>query len=331
MQPLKIGFVMDPLETINPEKDTTLALMLEAQSRGWKLFYFTLNTIEIKNDSAYGLFKSIEVNTDSTDWYNVKQEHYDALHNLDIILMRKDPPFNTEYIISTYILEKAEKEGVLVLNKPSALRNANEKIYASNFTECSPPTIITRSKASILTFLKKHGKIILKPVDKMGGKSVFVVNQNDPNTFVIIEEITKNETEFVVAQVYISEIESSGDKRILLINGEPIKFGISRFPQGHDHRGNMAVGGKVKGFKLTERDLWICSQIKDELISQGLFFVGLDVIGDYMTEINVTSPTGVNEISQSCGENVARLTIDALQKLYNVHLTTRASNLNEDK
>jgi glutathione synthase len=330
MQPLKIGFVMDPLETINPNKDATMALMLEAQFRGWELFYFTLNTIEIKDDSAYGLIKSIEVNTDSTSWYKVKQEYYDTLQKLDIILMRKDPPFNTEYIISTYILEKAEKEGVLVLNKPSALRNANEKIYASNFTECSPPTIITRSKASILTFLKKHTKIILKPVDKMGGKSIFVVNQNDPNTYVIIEEITKNETEFVVAQVYISDIKISGDKRILLINGEPIKHGISRFPQGYDHRGNMAVGATVQGFKLTERDLWICAQIKDELISQGLFFVGLDVIGDYMTEINVTSPTGVNEISKSCGENIAKLILDSLQTLYELHLTKRSSNRNED-
>ncbi len=320
---MRVGFVMDPIETINPKKDSTLALMLEAQSRGWEILYLTLNDIEIKNDSAYGKITSIDVNNKSETWFEVKQESFDVLSSLDIIFMRKDPPFNIQYVISTYILEKAEKEGVLVLNKPSALRNANEKVFASNFPQCCPPSIFTRSKKSILDFLEKHNKIVLKPIDKMGGESVFIISKNDPNTIVIIEEVTKKETVYIVAQLYLSDIEISGDKRIILINGVPIQNGIARFPQGVDHRGNMAVGSKVVGFELTERDLWICSQIKNELKSQGLFFVGIDVIGNYITEINVTSPTGLNEIKQTSGIDVSQTVLDSAKVIYDGHIKER--------
>lgn len=320
MQPLKIGFIIDPLETLNPNKDSTYELMLEAQARGWEIFCFTLNDIELTQESAYGKFKLVGVTPQSTTWYNIKNESYGNLNILDVLFMRKDPPFDIQYIMATYILEKAERDGVLVINKPSALRNANEKVFLSCFPQCSPPTLYTRSTASILNFIDKYDKTILKPIDKMGGQSVYVVDKVDSNKFVIIEDMTRKENEHIVVQQYLPEIETHGDKRILLINGEPLEKGIARFPQGVDHRGNMAIGGKVIGFDLTERDIWLCNQVKDQIKDQGLFFVGIDVIGNYITEINVTSPTGIQEISKTSGLNVAKRVIDALESLYQEHL-----------
>lgn len=325
MQKLKIGFVIDPIENINPKKDSSIALMIDALERGWEVAFFTLNDLDVKNSKVFGFCKYLKFNLNSSNWYCIINEDYEPLSQFDVIFMRKDPPFDIQYITATYILELAEKEGVLVLNKPSSLRNANEKVFGLNFPECCPTSILTRSKKSILKFLKDYNKIILKPLDKMGGKSIYVIQEHDPNTNVIIEEITKQETEFVMVQKYISDIETSGDKRILIINGEAIPYGIARFSQGHDHRANIAVGGKVEGFKLSDKDLWLCSQIKSELKKQKLFFVGIDVIGDYITEINVTSPTGINEISKTSGMNVTAFILDSLENLFITHKT----NFNE--
>jgi glutathione synthase len=316
MKPIKIGFVMDRIETINPKKDTTLAFMLEAQSRGWELVYLTLEDLILNNDNAEGLFRFIKVFHDLDKWYEVLKQTMSPLKSLDIIFMRKDPPFDIEYIMATYILEHAQKEGVLLINNPRSLRDANEKVFTSNFPQCCPPSVLTRSKEVIKNFIELHQKIVLKPTDKMGGQSIFVISKNDPNTNVIIEEMTRFGSKYVQAQAYIPEI-IHGDKRILLINGVPISKGISRIPQNNDHRGNMAAGAMVQGFELTERDLWICHQLSDELKSRGLFFVGIDIIGDYLTEINVTSPTGVLEIDRIFNLNCSSLVFDALEKLHN--------------
>jgi len=221
--------------------------------------------------------------------------------------MRKDPPFDIEYIMSTYILEKAAAEGVLVVNNPQSLRDVNEKVFTIWFPQCCPPSILTRSKSLIKAFLNEHGKIVVKPTHKMGGQSVFVIEQGDPNTHVIIEEVTQSGAKYVQAQKYIPEITTKGDKRILLIDGLPVHCGIARIPGDEDHRGNLAAGATAQGFTLSERDHWICHQIGPVLKERGLLFVGIDVIGDYLTEINVTSPTGIREIKTIFNVDIAKL------------------------
>lgn len=320
MLPLKIGFVIDPIERINPKKDSTVALMYNAQERGWDVYMMTLNDLELTTKTSLGKLSRITLNLEHKNWFEIEETlHCDLLY-LDVIFMRKDPPFNMSYIIATYILEKAEKDGVLVVNRPAALRSANEKIVLTNFPECAPPSLVTRSKTSILKFIDTNEQIVLKPLDKMGGESVYVIKKEDPNKAVIIEDLTNHQTQHVMAQRYLPEIESFGDKRILLIDGEPVEYGIVRKPQNGDHRGNMAVGGKALGFKLSERDMWLCSKIKEEIKIKGLFFVGIDVIGDYITEINVTSPTGIQEIDNAYGINVSNLVLDALGRLYQQHM-----------
>lgn len=314
MRPIKIGFVMDRIETINPKKDTTLAIMLEAQSRGWELVYLTFEDIILNNDKAEGSLRFIKVFNDLDRWFEVLHTVNSPLKLLDVIFMRKDPPFDIEYIMATYILEQAQKEGVLLINNPRSLRDANEKVFTSVFPQCCPPSVLTRSKEVIKKFIDLHQKIVLKPTDKMGGQSIFVISKNDTNTNVIIEEMTKFGSKYVQAQAYIPEI-IHGDKRILLVNGVPITKGISRIPQNNDHRGNMAAGAIVKGFELTERDLWICEQLGQELKTRGLFFVGIDVIGDYLTEINVTSPTGIREIDKIFNLNCSSIVFDAVEQL----------------
>jgi glutathione synthase len=324
MKPLKIGFVMDRIETINPKKDTTLAFMLEGQSRGWELVYLTLEDLSLNNDKAEGLCRFIKVFNDLDAWYEVLNTKNSPLNSLDVIFMRKDPPFDIEYIMATYILEQAQKEGVLVINNPRSLRDANEKVFASLFPQCGPPSMLTRSKEGIKKFIELHQKIVLKPTDKMGGQSIFVISKNDQNTNVIIEEMTKFGSRYAQAQAYIPEI-IHGDKRILLVNGVPITKGITRIPQNNDHRGNMVAGAIVQGFELTERDLWICQQIGDELKNRGLFFVGIDIIGDYLTEINVTSPTGVREIDRIFNLNCSSIVFDAVEQLLNSNSKTHYS------
>ena len=306
---------MDPIDSIKPGKDTTLALMLEAQSRGWQLACLTLDDLYLENSRAKGYFNYVKVFNDPVHWFEFTAKEDGFLGSLDVILMRKDPPFDLEYIMATYILEQAEREGTLVVNRPGALRDANEKVFTSWFPQCCPASMVTRSKNAIRQFLGENKKIVIKPTNKMGGQSVFVIAENDPNTNVIIEEVTKSETRYAQIQSYIPEIETVGDKRILLINGVPVDYGIARMPQNGDHRGNMAAGGLPVGFQLNERDRWICTELAPVLREKGLFFVGIDIIGDYLTEINVTSPTGIREIDKIFGLNISAIFFDHLLQL----------------
>ncbi len=244
---------MDPIETINPKKDTTLAFMLEAQARGWQVVYLTMEDLYLANGRAEGRMRTVKVFYDEHHWFEMEGEEQGSLGSLDLILMRKDPPFDMEYIMATYILERAETEGALVINRPGSLRDVNEKVYTAWFPQCCPPALFTRSKQAIREFLDHHQKIVIKPTGKMGGRSVFVISRGDPNTNVIIEEMTQYGTLYVQAQAYVPEIVSGGDKRILLINGVPVEQAIARIPGKEDHRGNLAVGAQAKGILLSEQ------------------------------------------------------------------------------
>lgn len=312
---IRIGMVMDPIETINPKKDTTFAFMLEAQSRGWQVYYLTLADLHLRNGRAEGTMRQVRVMDDPEHYYQNINDHYGPLSELDIIIMRKDPPFDIEYVMATYILERAEADGVIVLNRPSSLRDANEKVFTAWFPQCCPPGLLTRSRTAVIEFLNTHQKIVVKPTSRMGGQSIFVIQKGDPNTNVILEEMTQRDSRYIHAQAYIPEIKTTGDKRILLIDGEAIEHGIARIPGGDDHRGNMAVGARAEPATLTDRDRWICGQIGPELQRRGLFFVGIDIIGDYLTEINVTSPTGIREIKKFSGVDVASLLFDRMTAL----------------
>lgn len=315
MKSIRIGIVMDPIISINPKKDSTLAFMLEAQARGWEIEYMELTDLFLQNGQSEARIRHLKVFNDHKNWFEYTGEAYTRLGDLDVILMRKDPPFDIEYIMATYILEKAEAEGVLVVNKPQSLRDVNEKVFTAWFPQCCPSSLLTRSKNAIKTFLDTQEKIVVKPTYKMGGQSIFIVSKGDPNTNVIIEELTKSGTSFIQAQAYIPEIETSGDKRILLIDGVAVDYGIARIPGGGDHRGNLAVGATAKGFILTERDHWICNQIGPVLKERGLLFVGIDVIGNYLTEINITSPTCVREIDKLFKTNIASMFFDTLSDI----------------
>lgn len=306
---------MDPIASIHPEKDTSLAFMLEAQLRGWKTVYMEMADLFLSDGRAEAHMRYVKVFNDLNKWFEFTGEEYGALGDLDVILMRKDPPFDIEFIIATYILERAEAEGAVVVNNPRSLRDANEKIFTAWFPQCCPPSLLTRSVTAVKTFLETHGKIVVKPTDKMGGKSVYVIAKGDPNTNVILDEITGSGQRYIQAQKYIPEIETLGDKRIILIDGIPVDYGIARIPSEGDHRGNLAAGAKAKGFELTERDRWICNQIGPTLKERGLLFTGIDVIGDFLTEINVTSPTCIREIDKIYHTNIAAMFFDALQNI----------------
>ncbi|MBH98786.1 MAG: glutathione synthase [Rhodospirillaceae bacterium] len=308
-----IGIVMDPIETIQPEKDSTHAIMLAAQCKGWDLIYFLQNDLSVKNGIPTGTGSKLRVIDNPKKWFELGDSWAGNLDELDVILMRKDPPFNMEYIYTTYILELAEKRGSLVVNKPSSLRNINEKAYTSWFPHCTPPSLITRSKASIKSFIEENEKVVLKPLDGMGGRSIFVVAEGSLNTNVIIETLTCNETCYTLAQRYIPEI-SEGDKRILLIDGVPLDYVLARIPAPGETRGNLVAGAKGEGRKLTDRDRWICSEIGPTLKKQGVLFAGLDIIGDYLTEVNITSPTGIRELDKQYDLNIADMLLDAIEK-----------------
>lgn len=314
MNSVKIGFVMDPIQFINPKKDTTLAMMLEAQSRGWSIFYMQLKDLYLQDGNARAKTQEISVQDNPENWFEITETKDLNLGYFDLLFMRKDPPFDMEYILATYILEKAEEQGAKVVNNPQGLRDANEKVFTSWFPQCCPPSLLTRSRPLILEFLEKHQKAVIKPTCKMGGQSIFILTKGDPNVPVIMEEVSKNGEEFVQVQKYISEISETGDKRIILINGVPVEYGLARFPSRGDHRGNLAAGATGKGFKLTKNDRWICSEIGPKLVEKGLLFVGIDVIGNYLTEINVTSPTCIKEIDKEFDINIAARLLDFLIK-----------------
>ena len=301
---IRIGIVMDPISAITIKKDSSFAMLLAAQAKGWTLFYMEQDDLFLHEGIASASMKSLVVSEDTNNWYQLSDTITQPLAELDVILMRKDPPFDMEYIYSTYLLEQAQAAGVLVVNNPQSLRDANEKLFTAWFPQCCPETLVTRKAELIRTFQQQHHDIILKPLDGMGGASIFRVKENDPNFSVIIETLTHHGKTSVMVQKYIPEI-IDGDKRILLVNGEPIPYALARIPAQGETRGNLAAGGRAQGQALTEQDRWICQQVGPTLRKKGLLFVGLDVIGDYLTEINVTSPTCIRELDSQFDLNIA--------------------------
>jgi glutathione synthase len=308
---IKLGIVMDPIGSIKAYKDSSLAMLLAAQKRGWDLYYMEQDDLFLEGSRCHALLTRLEVRDDNNDWYNLSDKRTAPLDELDVILMRKDPPVNMEFIYTTFLLQRAEAQGVLVINSPAAIRNASEKLYTAWFSQCCPPTRVTRDIGRLKEFLDEHGDIIVKPLDGMGGASVFRVQNNDPNLNVILETITANGMTSAMAQRYIPEI-TEGDKRILMINGEPFPHALARIPASGETRGNLAAGGRGEGRDLSRRDRWICEQVGPALREQGLMFVGLDVIGDYLTEINVTSPTCIRELDSLYNADIASQFLDTV-------------------
>lgn len=310
---IKLGVVMDDIQGINYKKDSTLAMLWEAEARGYELYYFQQADLFIRDGVPYGEARGITLFRNENKWAQLTGNICIPLMELDIILMRKDPPFNQEYIYTTYILEHAEQRGVIVANSPQALRDANEKIFTTHFPQCCPPNLVTQSLEKLHAFWQEHDDIVCKPLDGMGGASVFRLKAGDVNANAIFDLLTDNEKRYILAQKFIPEIQY-GDKRILMINGDPVPYALARVPQGRDWRGNLAMGAKGRVQPLTEKDQWIASQIGPALRERGLYFVGIDVIGDYLTEINVTSPTGIREIEAETDINIAAMLLDELER-----------------
>jgi glutathione synthase len=310
---IRTGVVMDPISGIKSYKDSTFAMLLEAQRRGHELLYMETADLSIKDGVAMGHMRNLSVRDNTDDWFTLGESMHRELAVLDILLMRKDPPFNMDYIYMTYILDLAGIAGVSVVNRPQALRDANEKCFITQFPQCCVPALITRSSDEIRSFVNQHGLSVVKPLDGMGGESIFQVRPDDPNLNVILETITDKERELIMVQCYIPEI-TQGDKRILVVNGEPVPYALARIPGEGDFRGNLAKGGTGKGIALTDRDHWIVSQVAPELKRRGILFAGLDVIGDWLTEINVTSPTCIRELDNEFGLNIAAGLFDALEQ-----------------
>ncbi len=309
---LKIGIVMDPIESITPKKDSSLAMLLEAERRGADIISFSQTDLTLADGRAMGRGTSLRVRDNETDWFEKGASADVALGDLDAILMRKDPPFDMEYIYTTYILDRAALAGCRVVNAPQALRDMNEKAYTAWYPDLTPLTLITRSMDDMRAFLAEHGKIVVKPLDGMGGRSIFVVALGDGNANVIFETLTDYGRRFAMAQVFVPEI-TLGDKRILLIDGEPVPYALARIPSAEDNRGNLVMGATGKGQPLSDRDREICATVGPALRAAGVVFAGIDVIGDFMTEINVTSPTGIRELDKLFGLNIAGQMFDAIE------------------
>lgn len=309
---IRLGVVMDPIGSIKPYKDTTLAMLLEAQRRGWQLHYMEIADLFLRDGKAWARTRDLKVHDDPHDWYGFGEEVTLPLGELDVILMRKDPPVDSEFICATYILEQADEDGAWVINDPGALRDTNEKFSISWFPQCCAPTLITRQISQIREFLREQGEIIVKPLSGMGGASIFRLREGDLNTSVVLETMTALGTRFAMAQRYLPEI-AQGDKRILLIDGEPAPYALARIPAAGESRGNLAAGGRGEGVELSVRDRWICEQVGPTLREMGLLFVGLDVIGEHLTEINVTSPTCVRELDRIYGINLAGTFLDVIE------------------
>lgn len=308
---VKLGVVMDPIGSIHPAKDTTLALLLAAQARGWALHYMEQTDLYLRDGHPRSRTRRLTVQDSSERWFDLGVEEDQDLATLSVILMRKDPPFDMEYIYSTYLLERAEHAGALVINRPQALRDANEKAYTAWFPQCCPPTLITCRIDRIRSFLAEQGKIVVKPLDGMGGTSVFVLARDDANVSVVLETLTHRGRQLALAQRFVPQI-AQGDKRILLIDGNPVPYALARIPAPGESRGNLAAGGHGIGVPLSDRDRWICAEVGPTLQKKGLLFAGLDVIGDYLTEINVTSPTCARELDQLYGLSIASQFMDTV-------------------
>ncbi len=308
---IKLGVVMDPIEAINPKKDSSLAMLLAAQKRGWQLYYMQQQDLSVRDGKLHVRAQTVTVSDDLDNWFELNEPQQIPAKALDVILMRKDPPFDMQYIHSTYLLELAEAEGVLVVNKPQTLRDANEKLFTAWFPQCCPATLVSRDMSQLRGFLDEHGDIIIKPLEGMGGASIFRLKQGDPNISVALETLTQHGGQYIMAQRFIPEI-TAGDKRILLVDGEPMPYALARIPAKGETRGNLAAGGRGEGVPLSERDRWICQQVGPTLKQKGLLFVGLDVIGDYLTEINVTSPTCIRELDAQFELDIGAALMDCI-------------------
>jgi glutathione synthase len=309
-----LAVVMDPIAKIKFAKDSTLAMLLAAASRGWQLTYFEQSDLFLRDGVALGRGRDLQVFANPTKWFELGEPSVRKLGDFDCVFMRKDPPFDAEYIYTTYILERAEIQGAFVANRPQGLRDMNEKVFTAWFPQCCAPTLITRDMADMHAFLREHQRIVCKPLYGMGGRSIFVVDRGDKNANVVFETMTEYGTRFAIVQRYIPDIVTTGDSRILVIDGEPAPYALARIPQESDNRGNLAAGARGEGRELNDRDRWLVSEIGPTLRQRGMLFVGLDVIGGYVTEINVTSPTGVRELDKQFGTEIAGLLLDAIEK-----------------
>lgn len=302
---------MDPIASINLKKDTTLALLFAAQAKGFELRYMEMDDLSLQQGKAMASARPLKVFNDSNNWFELDEREEIALGDLDVILMRKDPPFDNQYIYATYILEAAENDGCLVVNKPQSLRDCNEKVFATQFPQCCPPVLVSRSPEQIRAFHAEHGDVIFKPLDGMGGAGIFRCKQDDPNVSVIIETLSEHGSAYIMAQKFIPEI-SNGDKRVLVVNGKAIPYALARIPAEGETRGNLAAGGSGLAQPLSDRDHWIVEQVAPSLVKKGLLFVGLDIIGDYLTEINVTSPTCVREIDSAYNTDIGATLMEGI-------------------
>ena len=310
---LRVGMVMDPIDSITPKKDSSFAMLLECEKRGMEVHYMLQRDLKLIAGRAFAKSQILNVVDANDDWFRLAGASEIALGDLDVILMRKDPPFDMEYIYTSYILERAELAGALVVNRPQALRDINEKAYTAWFADLAPLTLVTRSMDDMRAFMKEHGKIVVKPLDGMGGKSIFVVKDGDNNANVIFETLTDHGNRFAMAQVHIPEIQS-GDKRILLIDGIAVPYALARIPPADDNRGNLVMGAVGKAIELSERDREIADKVGEVLKKSGILFAGIDVIGDYLTEVNVTSPTGIRELDRAFSLNIAGDLFDAIER-----------------
>lgn len=309
-----LAVVMDPIADIKYAKDSTLAMLLAAAARNWDLWYLEQHDLSLRDGVAWGRARSLAVRADPVSWFTLGERQDLRLGELNCILMRKDPPFDTEYIYTSYILERAELAGALVVNRPRGLRDMNEKVYTAWFPQCCAPTLITRDMADMAAFLAGHGKIVAKPLHGMGGRSIFVLEAGDKNANVVFETLTDYGQRFAIVQRYLPEIAETGDSRVLLVDGEPIPYALARIPGASDHRGNLAAGAKGQGRPLNDRDRWLAAEIGPKLAAEGMLFVGLDVIGGFVTEINVTSPTGIRELDKQFGLNIGAVLMDAIER-----------------
>ena len=315
---LSVGVLMDPISTIKTAKDTSLAMLLEAQRRGHALYYLEQGDLALHDGAPWARIAPLSVRDDPLDWYTLGQAHWRELRELDVMLMRKDPPVNAQFVYDTIVLEAAQRVGVMVVNDPRSLRDCNEKLFTLSFPQCIVPTLVARDAAELRRFTAEHGEVVLKPLDGMGGRGIFRVKAGDSNLNSMLETLLAGDSrgegrQLVVAQKFIPEI-SAGDKRILVVDGEPVPYALARIPQGDEFRGNLAAGGRGEGVPLSDRDRWIVAQVAPELRRRGLLFVGLDVIGDYLTEINVTSPTCVRELDAQFGLNIAGQLFDVIER-----------------
>jgi glutathione synthase len=308
---IKLGVVMDPIADVNYKKDSTLAMLWAAQARDWQLFYMEQKDLYLEQGVARARMDHLTVFHDPESWFSLDQPHDRDLAELDVILMRKDPPFDNEYIYSTYILEEAERQGTLVVNRCQSLRDCNEKVFATHFPQCCPPVLVSADPGRLKAFYREFGDVIFKPLDGMGGTAIFRVKPGDPNLSVILEMLTRHGQQTIMAQQFIPEI-SEGDKRLLMINGEPVPYALARVPLVGETRGNLAAGGSGRAQPLSDRDRWIAAEVGPSLRDRGLLFTGLDIIGDYLTEINVTSPTCIREIDDAHNLDIGGRLMDCI-------------------